>query len=418
VLHLSFLNKINLLMKLIYSSIFFIFMCMQVQAQDWVQVASLPNAFNSTHHSFGFAIDGTGYIVSGGSNLGLREDFYSYNPVTDTWTELDAFPGFARGFAIGDTWDGKAYFGFGTDGISNLNDLWVFDPTDMSWTELASCPCIGRTHPAMIAQNGKVFVGMGGSAQGNLNDWWEYDIATDTWSEKEDLPSPPRHHPFQFGIGDMIYTGFGHGNNFISNEWFRYDPIGETWTQMATLPAEGRVAGTQFSHNGIGYILSGDGSDHFSMATGEFWAYDPVEDAWEELPAHPGTSRWAPASFVIDGEVYLINGDTYLGGGQYAYVPEVYKFALEGNVNTNDFVEDKAIFQAFPNPFTDALNLKWDAQLNAETAEVRVFDINNRLVLKNMKLSSSLDLSTLPNGLLRVEVIDGENQFFQMVVKH
>jgi N-acetylneuraminic acid mutarotase len=408
-------NRSN--MKLIYSSILFMFMCVQVQAQDWVQVASLPNAFNETHHSFGFAIDDTGYLVTGGSAAGAREDFYEYNATTDTWTELTPFPGGGRAFAIGDTWDGKAYFGFGTDGAQDYNDLWAFDPADMSWTELATCPCTPRTHPALIAHNGKVFVGMGGSSQGNLNDWWEYDIASDSWSQKANLPSPARHHPYQFGIGDFIYAGFGHGNNFISDEWFRYDPATDTWFQMADIPAEGRVAGTQFSYNGKGYALSGDGVDHRSMDTGEFWSFDPELNEWEALPVHPETSRWAPSSFIIDGEVYIVNGDTYLGNSQYEYVTEVYKFALEGNVNTNSFVEDETIFQAFPNPFNNALNLKWDVAINTENAVVRVYDVNNRMVLQNAKLTESLDLSAVAKGMLRVEVIDGENRYFQMVVK-
>ncbi len=38
-------------------------MCFQVQAQDWVQVTSLPNVFNETHHSFAFSFDDMGYIV-------------------------------------------------------------------------------------------------------------------------------------------------------------------------------------------------------------------------------------------------------------------------------------------------------------------------------------------------------------------
>jgi len=63
------------------------------------------------------------------------------------------------------------------------------------------------------------------------------------------------------------------------------------------------VAGTQFSYNGFGYVLSGDGDNHGSMNTGEFWAYDPVTDTWDELPPHPEGSRWAPASFIIDGEL-------------------------------------------------------------------------------------------------------------------
>ena len=174
----------------------------------------------------------------------------------------------------------------------------------------------------MIAHNGSVLVGLGNGSEGNMNDWWAYDIASNTWSQKTDFPSSPRHHPYQFGIGDYAYTGLGHGNG-IFNEWYRYEIATDTWTEVATLPGEGRVAGTQFSYDGIGYVLSGDGDDHRSMETGEFWAYDPILDTWEERPPHPEGSRWAPASFIIDGEVYLINGTSF---GQY--VSEVYKFDL------------------------------------------------------------------------------------------
>ena len=317
----------------------------KAKAQEWVQVSSLPSSFNQTHHSFAFSFNNMGYIVTGNSDTGERDDFYQYNPITDSWSELAPFPGGARGFAIGDTWDGKAYFGFGNDGTSRLNDLWVFDPSDMSWTELASCPCLERTHPAMIAHNGKVFVGLGGSSTGNLKDWWEYDIASDTWSQKDDLPSLPRHHPYQFGIGDHVYTGLGHGND-IFNDWFRYDIAEETWTQVASLPAEGRVAGTQFSYNGFGYVLSGDGDDHGSMDTGEFWFYDPLMDTWEELPPHPEGSRWAPASFIIDGEVYIINGTSFS-----EYVTEIYKFNLNSILSVEELTD--LSIDVYPNPSND-----------------------------------------------------------------
>ena len=379
-------------MKLVY--VFFLCMCFQVKAQDWVQVTSLPNVFNETHHSFAFSFDDMGYIVGGNSDSGVRDDFYQYNPATDSWTELAPFPGGARGFAIGDIWNGKAYFGFGNDGTSRLNDLWVFDPSNMSWTELASCPCAERAHPAMIAHNGKVFVGLGSSSSGNMNDWWEYDIALNTWSHKDDLPSLSRHHPYQFGIDDYVYTGFGHGNS-IFNDWFRYDIAGETWTQVATLPAEGRVAGTQFSYNGLGYVLSGHGDNHRSMNTGEFWAYDPVTDAWDELPPHPEGSRWAPASFIIDGEVYIINGTSVS-----EYVTEIYKFNLNSVLSTHELTNSTV--SIYPNPAIDIINIdvpgniKYDANL---------YDLQGRLIISTTN-KSVIEIQSLPLGIYFIEIKD------------
>jgi len=378
-----------------------------VQAQDWVQVTSLPNAFNETHHSFAFSVDDMGYIVAGNSNSGERDDFYQYDPVNDSWTELSPFPGAARGFAIGDTWDGKAYFGFGYDGTSLLNDLWVFDSSNMSWTELGSCPCAPRTHPAMIAHNGKVFVGLGNNSSGNRNDWWEYDIALNTWSQKDDLPSLPRHHPYQFGIDDYVYTGFGHGND-IFNDWFRYDIAGETWTQVATLPAEGRVAGTQFSYNGLGYVLSGDGDNHGSMENGEFWAYDPVSDSWEELPPHPEGSRWAPASFIIDGEVYIINGTSFS-----QYVTEIYKYNLDWDLSILELTN--STIHIYPNPAIDIINidvlgnLKYDANL---------YDLNGRLISSTTN-KSVIEIQALALGIYLIEIkdLDSGQKVIKKIIK-
>ena len=380
-------------MKLVY--VLFLCMYFQVQAQDWVQVTSLPNAFNETHHSFAFSFDDMGYIVAGNSDSGMRDDFYQYDPVNDSWTELTPFPGAARGFAIGDTWDGKAYFGFGYDGTSLLNDLWVFDPSNMSWTELASCPCAERTHPAMIAHNGKVFVGLGGGGSlGNLKDWWEYDIASNTWSQKDDLPSLGRHHPYQFGIGDYVYTGFGHGDG-IFNDWFRYDIAGETWTQVATLPAEGRVAGTQFSYDGLGYVLSGDGDDHGSMNTGEFWAYDPLTDTWDELPSHPEGSRWAPASFIINGEVYIINGTSFS-----QYVTQIYKFDLNPVLSTHELTNSS--IRIYPNPAIDIINIDVPKNLNYEA---NLHDLNGRLI-SSMTNKSVIEIQNVPHGIYLIEITD------------
>lgn len=299
--------------------------CLQsclLMAQTWEQVASVPNNY-LTDHSYAFSIDDVGYMVTGNTSAGPSSDFYSYDAVSNVWTKKVDFPGAARGFAIGDVIDGKAYFGFGSEGNIAFNDLWVYDPATDQWTELASCDCVARTHPAMVALDGFIYVGLGGFG-GNKKDWWAYDIENDSWDRKADFPAAERHHPYQFTDGEYVYVGNGHGNDFISNEWYQYDAAQDTWMQIATLPGEGRVAGTQLSHKGFGYVLSGDGDDHGYMETGELWKYDPGIQSWLEMPPHPGKSRWAPASFIINDEIYIINGWNGFDG----FLEEVYKLDL------------------------------------------------------------------------------------------
>jgi len=50
-------------------------------SQEWEQVQSVPDNYR-TDHSYGFSIDGVGYLVSGNSVSGLTADFYS---LTQQW---------------------------------------------------------------------------------------------------------------------------------------------------------------------------------------------------------------------------------------------------------------------------------------------------------------------------------------------
>jgi len=381
---------------------------------QWVEVSPAPDGF-LTDHTYGFGLDGKGYLVAGTDEVGnVRDDFYQYDPATDSFTQLDDFPGGARGFAIGDTWDGKAYFGFGLTSSNQLRrDLWSFDPATMEWTQLADCPGVPRFHPAMIAHNDKVYVGLGGGNNGNLKDWWIYDIATDAWSRGPDFPSIARHHPYQFGVGDHVYVGFGHGPNVnnqlvIFNEWYRYDPATEEWDEMATLPAEGRVAGQQFSHNDKGYVLSGEGRDHSAMEEGEFWAYDPVEDEWEAMPSHPGNSRWAPASFVVNDEVYIYNGIVY-GFGPALSVEAAYKFKLdEGDVMASapSLINNTQLFLS-PNPANNFLLME-DHSRSLLTGQFTILDALGRTRMTfDFEGKKVIGINELENGVYILRAHDG-----------
>jgi N-acetylneuraminic acid mutarotase len=412
-------KQIKDMTKYLFTLIFSIIYLISVNAQTWELINESP--FRS-HHSIGFSIDGIGYSVTGNVQNNPSDQFYSYDPTSDTWTQLDDFPGVGRDFAIGDTWNSKAYIGFGSDQDNNaLNDLWVFDPDNNSWTELASCPCSGRVHPAFIAHQGKIFVGMGNGNAGNLNDWWEYDMPTNTWSEKPDFPDLPRHHPYQFAIDNYIYTGLGHGSSINGNlnifdEWYRYDPQAETWDQMATLPAEGRVAGTQFSYDGKGYVLSGDGDNHSYMTTGEFWEYDPAIDQWNAMPPHPGTSRWAPTSFVIDDYIYFMTGLAQSAVEEL----NMYRFYLaEGDPPTSieELVSDEVIIS--PNPAHDKVTIQLK-EASATFEHVSLFSVSGQLILEKTGLNNNnftLDIESIPNGVYFLKIELGDEVISQKIIK-
>jgi N-acetylneuraminic acid mutarotase len=124
-----------------------------LSAQEWVQKASLPDNAIPRNHPVTFSIDGIGYLTTGyiidGSQY--EQDMYRYDPVVDTWTELNDFPGASRGFSYGIATGGKGYMGFGVTDTAVLNDMWAYDPATDTWTQKASCPCLGRTGKFMWA---------------------------------------------------------------------------------------------------------------------------------------------------------------------------------------------------------------------------------------------------------------------------
>ena len=358
--------------------------CASIFGQGWTEVAPLPDGFVS-NHSYGFALDGKGYIVAGESTNGYTDKMYEYDPAVDAWTALSDFPGDARGYTIGDQWNGQAWMGFGLSNSGYLNDLWMYDPATGEWTEKASCPCTARTHPAFIAEGDKVFVGLGGGPNGDMDDWWEYDMATDAWSQKPDFPGSERHHPYQFGIDGMIYVGFGHNGPNIYNEMYRYDPSTEQWTEVASLPAEGRVAELICPRrNGVCF----ERRRRRPLDGGGWWQYDPLADAWFQWPSHPGMSRWAPASFVLDDEVYLIIGMSY-DPGTFDYMATNWKLgmqpALANDIAVNAYLGEASICAGDETPITVQLtNLGSEAFLAGSAIGLTVImEIDGEAVLSS-----------------------------------
>ncbi len=367
-------------------------------AQEWDDINNLPNSALGRHHPVTFSIDGTGFLLAGGSDeIGELKDFYRYEAAANFWIQLENFPGPARSYAYGLSANGIGYVGFGQSPSQRLNDLWAYNASNNEWTELAPCPCEPRLHPAMLHLNGKIYVGLGGGSNGDIKDWWAYDIATNSWEEKTTFPGSQRHHPFYFAIDNYAYVGFGHHLSNIYDDFYRYDPLNDSWDQMNDFPGEGRVAGTQFTYNGKGYVLSGEGQDHGLMNTGEFWEYTPETDNWFELTPHPGSSRWAPGSFVIDNNVYLIAGESNNG-----LEKDMWVFNLEVASNTSS-LEEQATVNLYPNPATNEL---YFTEATLLKKHVEIYDINGKKLISEASCFTKLDIQKLLPGQYFIKIFD------------
>jgi len=378
--------------------------------QTWQPIADLPTG---RHHPIGWGIDGKGYVITGTNSFGQpTKDFYEYDPIADTWTTLTPFPGTARSFGIGAVYEGMGYMGFGSGSFSDLNDLWRYDPTIDQWVQLASCPCSGRRHPAFVALDDKIFVGLGDDPSGNLNDWWVYDMTADSWTQLANLPGNPRHHPYQFNAGNFVFTGMGHGGSVIYKDWYRFDPVANAWSAMGYFPGEARVAGTQFDFNGYGYVLSGDGDNHNTMPTGEMWRYDHSDDSWLQFPAHPGVSRWAPGSMVIDNSVYFFGGTNR----QTSQNPvDSYKFDLaQASVGIDEKNLDR--FRFYPNPTSEAI--RWSIEVAVDN--IQILNSLGMIVYQGATETNQLNVSFLKQGVYIIEVRlkDGSVQTSRMMIQN
>ncbi len=198
-----------------------------------------------------------------------------------------------------------------------------------------------------------------------------------------------------FNAAGEVFAGLGHSGGTIYKDWYKLDTALNTWSAMNQFPGEARVAGTQFNLGEYGFVLSGDGDDHNYMATGEMWRYQPSTDTWKEFPPHPGQSRWAPGSFVINNNIYFFGGRNRFTN---EYPSDLWKFdmaaatvGIEEEVLSNTY--------AFPNPATEVLYWEYDKSIT----ELKVYNIMGQLVLSSAADAQQLDIQALNGGLYLVQ---------------
>ena len=157
----------------------------------WMKMKDFPGA--NRVFPFAFSIGDFGYIGGGFDGSSPLNDFWKYDPNADAWTKMADLPFSGRSacfvFSIGN----KGYVGGGTlqNPLSQsgllLNDFFSFDPQTNTWSKLADFPndqggngIFGTYH---FSSNNLGFVGGGAVSNQSAGEViHKYDPITNMWS--------------------------------------------------------------------------------------------------------------------------------------------------------------------------------------------------------------------------------------------
>ena len=361
---------------LLFAFIFFISLHAAGQYMGWTQVENFGGT--ARHRAVGITIGNRGYMGLGHINAIvdiLYDDWWEYDPGTNSWTQKATFPGGQRMHCSAFSVSGKGYVGFGRD-ANNVthNDLFEYDPLANTWTQKASMPGSIRRGAVGMTIGSKGYVGTGFDGSNYHRDFWEYDPSSNVWTQKMSFPGTRRTSAVGFGIGSRGYLGTGDDGGPTS-DFYEYDPASDTWTMKASVPPVPRMEACGFVLNGFGYIVTGSDAQSGNCYQ-DCWRYDPAPDTWTQVQDFPGAARRYMSSFTIGPRAYAglgtsgINYNDLWNYGNLTDVSETLKQEYEVNV--------------FPNPVTSGttFSIKSNAVSPLEKLELQLFDAKGCRVRK------------------------------------
>lgn len=163
----------------------------------WREGKSMPGARTALTVNF---IQGKLYAVGGVDEVhNVVNTNLMYDPGSDTWTERAPMPT-ARHHLTSSVVDGKLYviggrlLGNGiprpiNEGLSNFNDNEMYDPVNNTWTQLEQMPS-KRSGMASASIGKNIYVFGGQKVNGTFENNEKFDTEKNIWSTEIPLPTP------------------------------------------------------------------------------------------------------------------------------------------------------------------------------------------------------------------------------------
>ncbi|MDQ3109376.1 MAG: T9SS type A sorting domain-containing protein [Bacteroidota bacterium] len=368
-----------------------IFFSVAVFAQNnftWIQKAGFPGP--ARHRATAAAVGNRGYMGLGHVNSVfdiLYDDWFEYDPGSDSWTQKANYPGGPRYHAACFTTGNKIYVGTGRNVNANLvNDFYCYNPATNSWTTLTPFPGSGRRGAIAFAINGYGYIGTGSYT----TDFFRYDPVTDTWTPRAAIPGSGRTSSVAFAINGKGYVTTGDASGPSGDMW-EYNPVLNSWTAKANLPGLPRMEACGFALNGLAYVGTGD---NFSSGTNyqDFWSFDPATNAWTQVMDFSGSARRYMVSFVIGTRAYTALGTS---GINYA---DLWEYGSISGVEENE--NGLLPMKIFPNPVHESSALQFSSSV--KNANLVLTDLQGKQVARFTNVNGTgfqFERNDIPSGV-------------------
>ena len=334
----------------------------------WIQMSDFGGV--ARHRSTGLSIGnkaymGLGHYNGGGTNI-LFDDWWEYDPATGAWTQKADYQGGPCYHAAGFTIDNYGYVGTGRISASGsilVQDFYRYNPITNSWNTIASLPGDGRRGAVSFVINNEGYVGTGQTDFGNTSTFYKYSPVSNFWTQTPSLPGEARTSSVGLNIENKGYVGTGQTNFGSINDFWQFSATTNSWLQKSNVGPTNRQEAAGFSLNGLGYIGTGDdysSGNNFK----DIWEYEPLNDTWTQIENFQGTARRYLVAFTHGNYAYAglgTNGTNFKDFWKFDQTLSI----LERNMS---FIE----MNLFPNPTTDILNLRLTLPSSVNKAQLQL----------------------------------------------
>lgn len=262
-----------------------------------------------------FIINDMAYVGMGYDGDDYFNDFYAYDPDRQLWDDVAPFPGPRRERAVAFSVNGKGYVGLGYNrdlDTEELKDFWEYDPLSDSWSQVADFTGTARYNAVGFAIGGIGYVGTGYDGDYYRSDFFSYDPSQDEWVEIANFPGGKREEALAVVYQDKAYFMTGRNNGVYNSDVWVFNPVGEKiWTDMTPDDEEDyyeefTAAVRRHDANAIVmndkiYIVNGN-TGSTSNAVYEF---NPISGSWDTKTAFEGSERYLGVAFTLKNRGFV-----------------------------------------------------------------------------------------------------------------